>query len=96
MELWIGGIILCGWFYSTSDFTVSDYTFSEVTGDYTSDGFVIKLDEDGNIEYANQYAGDGYDNVSTVCQATTRSILYRRFYNFNFIDKNRNYFIRFR
>ena len=68
-----GGVLIGGWTYTTSAIdsdgdgeTGGDYDISAITGTYTCDGFMIRLDEEGEVEYLSQLYGDGYDIVSSV------------------------------
>lgn len=76
-----GGYLFGGWYYSTTGIDVdgdgeitgkNDYP--EVAGQYTSDGFVIKVDKDGKVVYSSRLYGDGYEGVTSVAETKNGSL----------------------
>ncbi|MBR2745012.1 MAG: hypothetical protein IKE01_06965 [Clostridia bacterium] len=70
-----GGILLGGWYYSTQGLDVDGdgsldgpYDFPALEGNYTSDGFVIKLDSNYNVVYSSRLYGNGYEGVTAVAE----------------------------
>ena len=83
-----GGVLLGGWYYSESGIdvdgdgqTTGKYDFPEISGQYTSDGFVIKIDGNGQVNYASRLYGDGYDGVTSVCQTKSRNFVAGGYFN---------------
>ncbi len=72
------GYLIGGWYYSTNNIdsdndgvTNGENDFPGVTGQYTSDGFIMKLDENGQVQYSSRLYGEGYEGVTSV--AVTRN-----------------------
>ena len=70
-----GGILLGGWYYSTQGLDVDGdsaidgtFDFPALEGNYTSDGFVIKLDSNNQVVYSSRLYGDGYEGVTAVAE----------------------------
>lgn len=77
-----GGILLGGWYYSDSGIdvdgdgtTTGEKDFSELDGQYTSDGFYIKLDAEREVEASGRIYGDGYDSVTSVAETANGNIV---------------------
>lgn len=71
-----------GWTYSTDGIDVDgdgatdgEYDIPAVQGENTSDGFVIKLDKNGDVEYSSTFQGDGYEGVTAVAETTNGNIV---------------------
>ncbi len=70
-----GGLILGGWFYSSS-FTIDEESISNTkdnTGNsYSSishdDGIIIKLNEENEVEWTKTIKGSSYDSVSSIVE----------------------------
>jgi hypothetical protein len=52
-----GNIYLCGFFRGTADFDPSSSNFNLSTGNIGADGFILKLNSNGNLIYAKQVGG---------------------------------------
>lgn len=77
-----GGVLLGGWYYSDSGIDVDgdgDTTgkndLPALQGQYTSDGFVIKIDSTGTVKYASRLYGDGYEGVTAVCETKNGNLV---------------------
>lgn len=77
-----GGILFGGWYYSSCGIdvdgdgqTTGEYDLPGVSVDYTSDGFLIKIDDNGDVKYSSRLYGDGYDGVTSVCQTKNRNLV---------------------
>ncbi len=57
-----GNVYITGYFYETVDFNPAGESF-ELTpeGSFSSDGFIVKYDEDGSFVWARQFGGDEYE-----------------------------------
>ena len=82
-ELYFGG-----WYYSDSGIDVDGdgvttgvNDFPTVAGQYTSDGFVIKIDGDGNVIYSSRLYGESYEGVNSVAETKYCTIASGGFYN---------------
>ena len=51
------------------------YDLKELTGEYTSDGFMIKIDSDSKINAVSRMYGDGYDAVVSVLETENGNIV---------------------
>ena len=76
------GILFGGWYYSTSGIDVDGdgettgiYDLKSLTGTYTSDGFIIKLNSEQQIEAASRIYGNGYDIVTSVVEAENGNLI---------------------
>lgn len=83
-----GGILFGGWYYSTAGLDVDGdgdptgkFDLPELSGEYTSDGYVIKLDADGAVQYASRLYGDGYDGVTSVAETRNGSLISAGYFN---------------
>lgn len=77
-----GGILIGGWYYSTGGIdvdgdgaTTGEKDFPNVSGQYTSDGFIIKLDAENQVEASGRIYGDGYDGVTSVAETAKGNIV---------------------
>ena len=83
-----GGILLGGWYYSDSGIDVDGdgatngiFDFNDVEGSYTSDGFLVKLNGDYQVEASTRYYGDGYDGVLGVGETPNGSYVTAGFFS---------------
>ncbi len=60
-----GGILLVGWSTSGVGFEKSDPAFG---GQYTSDVWIVKINENGDVLWENSFGGDGIDNAFDAIQ----------------------------
>ena len=70
-----GGLLIGGWYYSAEGLDVDGdgtltgkYDFKARTQDFTSEGFIIKLDSNEKVDYASNILGAGYENVEEVTE----------------------------
>lgn len=77
-----GGVLLGGWYYSDSGIdvdgdgeTIGKNDLPALQGQYTSDGFVIKIDSTGTVKYASRLYGDGYEGVTAVCETKNGNLV---------------------
>ncbi len=82
-----GGYLLGGWYYSDGGIdvdgdgtTTGQYDFPELSGGGTSDGFIIKLDSEGQVQYTSRLYGEGYQGVTAVAEGKTGNLLYGGYY----------------
>ncbi len=61
-----GSVLLVGGFAGTADFDPSGSTFNLVADPQYRDGFVAKLDSDGNFEWAQGVGGTSIDDVNEI------------------------------
>ena len=61
-----GGVIVGGYF-SSSSIQVGDY---KLTNNGSSDGIIIKLDSEGEVEWATSIGGSGTDEITSVASAS--------------------------
>ena len=88
VETYDSGYLLGGWYYSTTGIdvdgdgeTTGKNDFPEVAGQYTSDGFVIKIDKDGKVVYSSRLYGDGYEGVTSVAETKNGSLAVGGYFN---------------
>lgn len=70
-----GGLLIGGWYYSAEGLDVDGdgtltgkYDFKARTQDFTSEGFIIKLDSNEKADYSSNILGGGYENVEEVTE----------------------------
>lgn len=70
-----GGLLIGGWYYSANGLDVDgdgtltgEYDFKERTQDFTSEGFIIKLDSNEKVDYSSNILGGGYENIEEVTE----------------------------
>ncbi|MFN0275236.1 MAG: MopE-related protein [Chitinophagales bacterium] len=56
-----GGFIVCAWSRSPAGADKEENSFLNIFGVYTADYWIIKFDEDGNIQWQNTIGGGGED-----------------------------------
>ena len=61
-----GGILVGGRFYSSSISLGNGYTLQNSGGTSTSDGFVVKYDKNGNVEWSKSIGNSGADSIDMV------------------------------
>lgn len=83
-----GGYLFGGWYYSTGGIdvdgdglTTGENDFPEVSGKDTSDGFVIKIDAEGQVQYSSRLYGEGYEGVTSVAEMKNGSIASGGYFN---------------
>ena len=92
-----GGILLGGWYYSSSGLdidrdgaTTGIFDFTAVSGSYTSDGFLVKLNADDQVEASTRYYGDGYDGVLGVGETPNGSYVTAGFFSSSTLTASSN------
>ncbi len=77
-----GGILFGGWYYTPAGMTGEGIDeFTEVLGDYTSDGYIIKLDSEGKVIYSSRMYGEGYEGVTTVTETVNGNLISGGYFN---------------
>ena len=83
-----GGYLIGGWYYSTNNIdsdndgvTNGENDFPGVTGQYTSDGFITKLDENGQVQYSSRLYGEGYEGVTSVAETRSGTLASGGYFN---------------
>ncbi len=83
-----GGILFGGWYYSTQGLDVDGdgslegkFDFPALEGDYTSDGYVIKLESSGKVIYSSRLYGNGYEGVTSVAETKNGALASGGYFN---------------
>lgn len=84
------GILFGGWYYSDEGLDVNKdgvlddkFDFPSLEGSDKSDGYIIKLDETGKVEYSSRLYGDGYEGTTSVAETREGSLVAGGYFNGN-------------